>query len=134
MFPAVRGAGRFSIGAVSLNSPLPFVVFASWLPPNGAIARSLPFGPETGLRCKSKQKGDAFFVCRAVIGRRHALRSLFARTDGSRAACIDSVPSRFDLNNPLNSTGRMTGHSEVIHMIAVWKNEEFFGGNKGALR
>jgi hypothetical protein len=52
-------------------------------------------------------------VCRAVIGRRHALRSLPARTDGSRSACVDSVPSRFDLHNPLNSTVRMTGHSEV---------------------
>jgi hypothetical protein len=52
-------------------------------------------------------------VCRAVIGRRDALRSLLARTEGSRAACIDSVRSRFDLHNPLNSTGRITGNPEV---------------------
>jgi hypothetical protein len=53
-------------------------------------------------------------VCRAVIGHRHALRSLLARTDGSRAVCVDSVPSRFDLHNPLNSTERMTDKPEVI--------------------
>lgn len=53
-------------------------------------------------------------MCRAVIGRRHALRSLLARTDGSSAVSVDSVPSRFDLHNPLNSTERMTGKSEVM--------------------
>src|ERR1700686_1231825 len=41
-------------------------------------------------------------------------RSLLVRTDGSRTACIDSVPSRFDLYKPLNSNGRMTSYAEVI--------------------
>jgi len=58
-------------------------------------------------------KGDAFFVCRAVIGRRHALRSLLARTVRSRAVGVDSVLSRFGLHNRLKSAGRMTGNSET---------------------
>jgi hypothetical protein len=63
---------------------------------------------------QKQAKRGRIFLCRDVIGRGHALRSLFARTDGSRAVCVDSVPSRFDLHNALNSTGRMTGHSETI--------------------
>ena len=62
---------------------------------------------------QKQAKGAFFFVCRAIIGRRHALRSLLARTGGSRAVCVDSVPSRFDLHNPLNSTERMTGQPEI---------------------
>jgi hypothetical protein len=63
---------------------------------------------------QKQAKGALFFVCRAAaIGRRNALRSLLARTDGSRAVYVDSVPSRFDLHNPLNSTEQMTGCQEV---------------------
>ena len=62
---------------------------------------------------QKQAKRGRIFLCRDVIGRGHALRSLFARTDRSRAACIDSVPSRFGPHNPLNSTGRMTGNPET---------------------
>ena len=66
---------------------------------------------------QEQSKRTRFFVRPAVIGRRHAPRSLLARMYGPRAACIDSAPSRFDLQNPLNSTDWMTGKPEVMAQI-----------------
>jgi len=63
---------------------------------------------------QKQAKGEFFFVRRAVIGRRHALRSLpcTERMDQEPSVLILSLRV-FDPHKPLNSTERMTGKQEV---------------------